>query len=482
MVGCEIVRPRPIWWFTLVLIPPLLAVAATLFQKPQEHLIEVRNDGFSPNAVELNVGDSVRFINTSEMPVWPASDPHPTHDGYPLFDPTEPLATGGSWWVSFPEEGAYLYHDHLAPSVTGLIVVGKAGFVDVLDKKECDALSNDSQKKMCMELLLKNVLEEKGLASGLEVFRGIASESDDCHQAAHLLGEYAYRVYAMKQGGTIGAEGTFCGYGFWHGFMTALAADSGVAKAETYCASISESTNQHTEQAKDACYHGIGIGLIPDPPPLSLWGKGPDLLAPVLSFCSALREGAQYKSTCTSGAFHAIVGYMAEARYGFAFSPDDPFALCRSYEANVAEQCYYQIASQLRELGGHNFARVVELTSDVPEQARPLVLFLASTIFINPDMSSGEMVSFLRECQSTIRGHNQCMEAIIKSLFDKGIPEHEFERPLAFCSSEELPSGERAACFKEFATYAAILYDPGMLQSVCDTVPSMYAHLCRDAA
>lgn len=42
--------------------------------------IRITENGFEPKKLEINSGDTVRWINARKDPVWPASDPHPTHE------------------------------------------------------------------------------------------------------------------------------------------------------------------------------------------------------------------------------------------------------------------------------------------------------------------------------------------------------------------------------------------------------------------
>jgi hypothetical protein len=41
--------------------------------------IEITAEGFKPDSVTIQNGDTVRFENKDSKPRWPASDPHPVH-------------------------------------------------------------------------------------------------------------------------------------------------------------------------------------------------------------------------------------------------------------------------------------------------------------------------------------------------------------------------------------------------------------------
>lgn len=87
--------------------------------------------GFSPPVLSVAAGTYVSFENRSHFPFWPASDPHPAHDGYPvqgtcggsLFDACGPIAPGQVWSMRFDTSGSWGYHDHLNTGHTGTVIV-----------------------------------------------------------------------------------------------------------------------------------------------------------------------------------------------------------------------------------------------------------------------------------------------------------------------------------------------------------------------
>jgi len=87
--------------------------------------------GFSPPVLQIKAGMTVVFKNSSLKDVWPASDPHPAHNGYPqkgtcrgwAFDACNVIPPGGSWSFKFDLKGSWGYHNHLAPSERGTIIV-----------------------------------------------------------------------------------------------------------------------------------------------------------------------------------------------------------------------------------------------------------------------------------------------------------------------------------------------------------------------
>ena len=87
--------------------------------------------GFSPSQITIKKGDTVTFVNASADPMWPASNPHPAHSGYPTtggcissaFDACTSIMPGASWSFTFEDAGTWGFHDHLSPQFSGTITV-----------------------------------------------------------------------------------------------------------------------------------------------------------------------------------------------------------------------------------------------------------------------------------------------------------------------------------------------------------------------
>ena len=100
-------------------------------------VVTYTNQGFSPQILEIEAGETVTFQNKSSIPFWPASALHPTHKSYPgsdivkcgtgdeenIFDACRNLTTGESYMFTFLETGEWGYHDHLNASRFGKIIV-----------------------------------------------------------------------------------------------------------------------------------------------------------------------------------------------------------------------------------------------------------------------------------------------------------------------------------------------------------------------
>ena len=85
--------------------------------------VQMNKGIFNPDSITVSKGTKVVFQNIDSTPHWPASNPHPTHDIYPEFDPQQNVDSGTSWSFVFGKVGTWRYHDHLNPTMRGTIVI-----------------------------------------------------------------------------------------------------------------------------------------------------------------------------------------------------------------------------------------------------------------------------------------------------------------------------------------------------------------------
>ena len=86
-------------------------------------LVRITKDGIEPNELRIKVGQTVTFRNDTDEPVQPASDPHPQHTNLAGFDAKKGMERGEVFEFTFTKAGRWTWHDHLAPSIRGTIIV-----------------------------------------------------------------------------------------------------------------------------------------------------------------------------------------------------------------------------------------------------------------------------------------------------------------------------------------------------------------------
>lgn len=97
-------------------------------------IISIENNKFIPDSLEIRAGDIVRWVNNDGLTHWPASDPNPTHTGYPgppFFDSLGDLLNGEWWEFKFEKVSRWPYHDHSAINRAGGEAAGPLGVIIV---------------------------------------------------------------------------------------------------------------------------------------------------------------------------------------------------------------------------------------------------------------------------------------------------------------------------------------------------------------
>ncbi len=89
----------------------------------QQVSVVLTEQGFEPAYIRVHKGVVVTFSTTRSNQFWPASNPHPSHEIYDLFDPRRPLNSDESWTITLDRVGTWGYHDHIRSYYTGEIYV-----------------------------------------------------------------------------------------------------------------------------------------------------------------------------------------------------------------------------------------------------------------------------------------------------------------------------------------------------------------------
>lgn len=105
--------------------------------KPAYTLVTYDGEHFTPKAVTILKGGTVRYLNLSNNSLWVASNLHPVHTGYPVrsqddcagstFDMCKAIDKGESWDFKFDREGTWKYHNHKSPRDEGEVEVNLPG-------------------------------------------------------------------------------------------------------------------------------------------------------------------------------------------------------------------------------------------------------------------------------------------------------------------------------------------------------------------
>ena len=253
-------------WFLYVFVSPLStlknALPATIKSATEfDYEVVYSATGYSPNLLEVPVGSWVAFKNTTEIPMWTASDPHPVHTDFSEFDAQKEFSKNQSYVFQFNRPGTFSYHNHDKSIDRGIIrVTDKNNPLPQIDK------TKESQRAVRNKLLA--MLDQKDPESIFKMIDYIAKNpalAKDCHDVSHDLGHKAYELFGFSTAMTFNSPthlghtsvDDICAGGYMHGIMEELFLNQPELKnhLDTICSSIPIIN-------RDSCYHGIGHSLM----------------------------------------------------------------------------------------------------------------------------------------------------------------------------------------------------------------------------
>lgn len=326
--------------------------------------IRVDEEGFHPQKLMIQAGETVTFLNAGKEGHWPASNIHPTHAIYPAFDPKDTLRAGATWSFTFKRPGEWRYHDHIFPDRTGIVIVeGEENNPPKKpSKKQGPSLTKEAAKELLAnvnmleaaknEMQLKKLLSQAGARAVMDdlLFDSGGGSRIDCHQEAHLIGRLAYEEF----GASVFKEGdASCHSGFYHGALEAFLAEKGTANLAKNVEDVCDAFP--TLFGRFECLHGIGHGLM----------AYEDYDLPhTLGICDLLATDYD-RSSCYGGVFMenivAAQGFGAIPGHNTTWASKDPHFPCNAIDQSqsVQFQCYQMQTSWMLTLFDHDFDRVV---------------------------------------------------------------------------------------------------------------------------
>lgn len=266
-------------------------------------IVEMTEDGFSPDSVEIRAGTEVTWVNVGGTQHWPASNTHPTHTIYPgsdiqkcatnekekILDACGPMKKGDRYSFVFGDEGEWGMHDHLRPglvmsvkvlpdiheekeggfdflralseffsSVTGMFagILSTQPEVEVPDASSFRSLAYSEQVKILESLSGKTPEDAWEYLKSAFTVNGQIKENP--HEFAHIAGNALYAKRGVD--GISACDPTFA-FGCYHGVAEEMLLDvgkDGVTQIESACYKFFP---QDSALAA-SCVHGIGHGLL----------------------------------------------------------------------------------------------------------------------------------------------------------------------------------------------------------------------------
>ncbi len=471
--------------FSLVAVIVLGAVILTLFlNRPANetggvYTINLTVDGFQPDTITINKGETVKFTTSAGKQFWPASDLHPTHLLYPEFDPKEPVQPDKSWSFKFDKVGEWRFHDHLFPYFRGTIkVIGnkKTSYNKAL--YNCRGLK-DNLGIQCWDDNFRSVLKNKGLSAAYDLLADLYKNNPDfasqCHVITHTIGEAAYQEFKYKKEFAVSDKTSYCGFGFFHGFMEALFADgNGPDMAREVCNYMDKQLKEQLGRAGLACFHGIGHGAA-DGSALNAWGNEQVFVQPALDLCDKIAQTDNEKYRCASGAFNSLSIAYVGGQYGMKLNKEDPLWICRKQKKEYQKGCYSDMMVAIVKLADHNIVKGADYLKNVENLYAKMSVRSVSGLVVNvrlQDTDYSDVVSSCQKIESRLR--DDCIGGFGNALMEFGEPGNDYVKAIAFCGLKGMTESEKRNCFESVLGYAMGEYKPEKMQKICLMVDKRY--------
>jgi hypothetical protein len=369
--------------------------------------------------------------------------------------------------------GKWEFHDHLNSQFTGLIVV--VGDT-VKEEVSCEEAKRKSQRQQCWEEEIVTTLHTKGLLEAFNLLATLYREesgfASQCHGNVHTLGDAAYKLFmADREHFVLPPQSSYCAFGFYHGFMETMLHTTGTMKdAQDFCDYAEKLLGG---DAKGACYHGIGHGLIDGSDP-RMWGDPDGMIEEGLTLCERVGESDYYINRCASGIFNSLGIFFDNKNhkeFNLSVDKNDPYAICRRQEKDYFKRpCYQELDTTLYRISEEDIEESLELAALTaePEYVDEAVESLASFFYHSGvERTEEEMVAV---CRGLNFGLNKpCIRGMGTGLVEHSQPEVEYRDGLAFCQSSTLTEVEQQVCMNRVVPYIKVLYTQEKMHAICDT-------------
>ncbi|MHB1086719.1 MAG: cupredoxin domain-containing protein, partial [Minisyncoccota bacterium] len=389
--------------------------------------VTLTETGFVPSRMLINKGDTVVFTSEIDREFWPASDSHPTHGRYPGFDPGRALVKGESWAFTFEKAGAWTFHDHLSSSVQGkILVLGAKGE----SSKNCLTVQTGTIQPECWEAEVLSLVREGGIASAFDSIRTWYRENPDfrrnCHDVMHVVGIAAYAEFTEEGLVTVRDEASYCGNGFYHGFVEKMLVEQGTGQYEdvsAYCAELKVTK----PEAAGPCYHGIGHAVF-DSIDGSLWGDDVAMVNFALNVCRATLPGEWERVRCGSGVFNALANAYSARTYGLAFLDNEPPSLCLKVPRVYRDFCNMELGNgYIRDKQWEKTREMDYLRGIENQEVRAAIIVGYMDTEVKRTIDTINVEAFAKLCRSfsTAQDIRACVAGVHSGLRGVGEPELE---------------------------------------------------------
>ncbi len=336
----------------------------------------------------------------------------------------------------------------------------------------------------CWHSLLIQTLEKKGLNKAFNVLAELYNTEpgfvSECHSFTHDLGSEAYNIYKSTGQLDLTPKTSYCGYGFYHGFMETLLSRTGnIKEAEDFCAYADKQLENFNKKTGIACFHGIGHGAV-DGDDLESWGNPQKIINPALNICKLLPQSQEIYE-CGTGVFNSLAIALNSGSYGLNKSEKNPYSICLTQEDNFKKSCFEQMNTRAMYLANSKLSEAIKFIFAIKNSVystSALEQLVASAI--SHKVGKNENYSLeIKDCQSLSGDlRNSCFDGLIGGILEFGRPGEEYLEALDLCKNAGLHESDKKNCYNRLISTSKILYSVTEAKKICQMIDIRYQNSC----
>lgn len=345
---------------------------------------------------------------------------------------------------------------------------------------------NEEKKYGCWRDSLLSTLSDRGLSDSYDLLANFYNTDpefvSECHGFTHEMGEQAYNIYKYNKKIDLTPKTSYCGYGFYHGFMEALLQTNGnIKEAEDFCSYADKQLLQFNKKTNVACYHGIGHGAV-DGSGETVWENSQEFISSALKICKAVSSSSEQIYQCGTGVFNSLAIALNSDSFNLNFS-GNPYLICKNQEKNFKRACYEQMNTRVASISTLDLAKGVKLVSEIPERAYAVYAMeqLAPATISGRVGKNSDFSYEIGVCKSLLNHLSKpCIEGLVGGILEFGKPDFEYVEAMGLCS--KVGENEyKDHCMKYVISSLRILYSDEKITEICSNLEGRYSAYCSNS-
>jgi hypothetical protein len=280
-------------------------------------------------------------------------------------------------------------------------------------------------------------------------------------------------------------ETVYCGYGFFHGiFEHFFRENPDVNLGRKLCDHLTKTISDQIPGIRRNCFHGMGHGFMPEPPPKKIWGNAQEMIKTTLKTCETVSPTNTKTENleCMEGAFNVLADWIGEGKYGLKLDKENPFKLCREQpNKDYLYACYYEFSMRVPNYANDDLVKIanVYIKETDEDKIAKVTINSAAAAIIERYLDLDNYEKFITACHGIPeRLRTSCIDGLALGLIAHGSPGQEYIKAINFCKSNLLYEDEQEVCYQKILRGFSGSYTKEKLTEVCESIDEKYQQYC----